>query len=96
MNDPYIVFGLDASADEDAIRQRYLQLVRENPPERAPDRFAEIHAAYEQLRDVETSWERRLFSLKESEPLEAVIERRLANVAPPRYATSLLLSLGES
>ena len=91
MNDPYIVFGLDASADDDAIRQRYLQLVRENPPERAPDRFAEIHAAYEQLRDVETSWERRLFLLKESEPVETVIERRLSDVARPRYATSLLL-----
>jgi DnaJ-class molecular chaperone len=95
MNDPHIVLGLDPAAEEDEIRQRYLQLVRENPPERAPERFAEIRAAYDQLRDLESSWERRLFDLKDVGALDALLARRVADAPPTRYSTNLLLSLGE-
>jgi DnaJ-class molecular chaperone len=95
MNDPYVVLGVGSEAEEDEIRQRYLQLVRENPPERAPERFAEIRAAYDQLRDPEISWERRLFDLKDTDGLDALLARRAAEVAPIRYSTNLLLSLGE-
>ena len=45
MNDPYVQLGLPPSADETEIRRRYLELVRQFPPDRAPERFAEIRAA---------------------------------------------------
>ena len=45
MNDPYEVLELTPDADETEIRQRYLELVRAIPPDRAPERFAAIHAA---------------------------------------------------
>lgn len=51
--DPYTVLGLDDGADDDAIKRRYLALVRAYPPERAPERFQEIRAAYEAVRDAE-------------------------------------------
>lgn len=44
MNDPYVQLGLSPSADETEIRRRYLELVRQFPPDRAPERFAEIRA----------------------------------------------------
>ena len=50
MNDPYETLGLPQHAAEAEIRSRYLQLVREFPPDRA-ERFAEIRAAYDALRD---------------------------------------------
>ena len=34
MNDPYVQLGLPPSADETEIRQRYLELVRQFPPDR--------------------------------------------------------------
>ena len=46
MNDPFEVLGLTPDAGETEIRQRYLELVRAFPPDRAPERFAAIHAAY--------------------------------------------------
>ena len=51
MIDPYEQLGLPPSADETEIRQHYLELVRQFPPDRAPERFAEIRAAYDALRD---------------------------------------------
>ncbi len=51
MNDPYETLGLTTDAGEAEIRRRYLELVRQFPPDRAPERFTAIHAAYEALRD---------------------------------------------
>ena len=51
MDDPFSVLGLPADASDEAIRARYLELVRENPPERAPERFARIQEAYDRLRE---------------------------------------------
>ena len=36
MNDPYEILGLPHSADETEIRRRYLELVRQFPPDRMP------------------------------------------------------------
>jgi curved DNA-binding protein CbpA len=50
--DPFTVLGIDETADDSEIRARYLALVREFPPDRAPDRFRDYRAAYEALSDV--------------------------------------------
>ncbi len=51
MSDPYEVLGLSRTADEGETRRRYLELVRQFPPDRDPTRFAEIRAAYDEVRD---------------------------------------------
>jgi curved DNA-binding protein CbpA len=48
---PYQVMGLASTATEQEIRHAYFKLVREHPPERDPDQFKRIRAAYEILRD---------------------------------------------
>ena len=45
MSDPYTVLGLALDSTDEAIRRRYLQLVRTYTPERAPERFAAIREA---------------------------------------------------
>ena len=45
--DPFAVLGINESADDAAIKQRYLAMVRAFPPDREPDRFQEISRAYE-------------------------------------------------
>ena len=51
MSDPYEVLGLPRQADEAEIRRRYLELVRQFSPDRAPTEFAAIRAAYDAVRD---------------------------------------------
>jgi curved DNA-binding protein CbpA len=50
---PYTVLGLERGATGDAIRQAYFNLVRAHPPEREPEVFKRVRAAYEKLRDPE-------------------------------------------
>jgi len=61
MPDPYQVLGLPPESGDDAIRRRYLELVRQFPPERHPERFAAVRQAYETLRDLDARLSYRLF-----------------------------------
>lgn len=49
--DPYTVLGLARTATATEIKQAYFALVRTYPPERDPEMFKRIRAAYESLRD---------------------------------------------
>ena len=40
MTDPYAVFGLPPDSDDDTIRRRYLELVKQFSPEHYPEQFA--------------------------------------------------------
>ncbi|MEA3197598.1 MAG: hypothetical protein QOF32_1650 [Gammaproteobacteria bacterium] len=51
MRDPFTVLGVTDEADDAEIRRRYLALVRDFPPDRAPERFQELRAAYDALSD---------------------------------------------
>ncbi len=44
--DPLVTLGLPRNSDEQDVRRRYLELVRQYPPDREPDKFREIRAAY--------------------------------------------------
>ena len=53
MIDPYKILGLPRQATMTDIKQAYFALVREHPPERDPDGFKRIRAAYDVLRTPE-------------------------------------------
>jgi curved DNA-binding protein CbpA len=52
-NDPYEILGLPASAGDADIKAAYLAAVRAHPPEREPETFKTIRAAYERLKTPE-------------------------------------------
>jgi curved DNA-binding protein CbpA len=52
-SDPYDTLGLERTASAAEIKQAYFALVRAHPPEREPDVFKQVRAAYERLRDAE-------------------------------------------
>ena len=60
MPDPFSVLGVAEDAGDAEIRRRYLELVREFPPDRALERFQELRAAYEALDDERKRLETRL------------------------------------
>lgn len=59
--DPFAVLGLDDTADDAAVRAAYLQAIRTSPPDRDPEGFQRIRAAYEALRDAQSRLDLRLF-----------------------------------
>ena len=48
---PYEVLGIPLTASAAAVKQAYFALVRTHPPEREPEVFKQIRAAYERVRD---------------------------------------------
>jgi len=84
MRDPFTVLGVDEDADDAEIRRCYLALVRDHPPDREPERFREIRAAYEALSDVRKRLETRL--LRTNEATLARLTAAALNAAPPSSA----------
>ena len=74
MTDPYAVLGLRADADDETIRRRYLELVKQFSPEHHPEKFARIRQAYENLRDLETRLRHRLFEAGQKDSIDAILE----------------------
>jgi DnaJ-class molecular chaperone len=65
MRDAFTVLGVDENADDAEIRRRYLSLVRDFPPDRAPSRFQEYRAAYDALSDERKRLEAKLLHTNE-------------------------------
>jgi curved DNA-binding protein CbpA len=71
---PFEILGIPFDADDAAVRSAYLELVRRYPPERAPEKFKVINAAYQTLKDEKSRLHYHLFN-RDSEirsPLEAL------------------------
>lgn len=93
MFDPYKVLGLPNDADDETIRRRYLELVKQFPPGQDAKRFQEIRQAYDQLRDLETRLRQRLFHLGDPEPFEKLIEELTCQKSRRRVSLKTLISL---
>jgi curved DNA-binding protein CbpA len=75
-DNPYKVLGVESNATEAEIKQAYFALVREHSPERDPEGFKRIRAAYEKLRAGGERAETDLFLIdEESSPDATVIQK---------------------
>ena len=92
MTDPYQILGLSPDADDETIRRRYLELVKQFSPERHPERFAAIRQAYESLRDLDTRLRYRLFEAGKNESIDALVEELTCR--SPRRPVNLEMLLG--
>ena len=95
MNNPYEILGVSPGSSEEAIRSAYLQKVREFPPDRAPEKFAEVRAAFDELRDPSRLREKRLQSLETTDSFAALAADIRARIVRPDLPTDLLLLLAE-
>lgn len=62
MNDPYRLLGVAATADDETIRAAYLAAVRACPPERDPQRFEQVRAAFEAVANERMRLAHELFN----------------------------------
>ncbi len=92
MEDAYTVLGLAPGSDDETIRRRYLELVRQYSPEHHPERFAAIRAAYEKLRDQDTRLRYRLFEAGKRENVDAILEEVVCRSPRRRVSLQTLLA----
>ena len=95
MSDPFEVLGIGNDADEAAIRGRYLALVRLSPPDREPERFAAIRAAYDEVRDPARRLESLLFRSSTTDSLDVLAADLRARLVAARLPIETLLALAE-
>jgi curved DNA-binding protein CbpA len=96
MSDPYEVLGISRQANDTEIRQRYLALVREFPPDRTPERFAAIRAAYDEVRDPENRLRRLLFPSHSNDTFDTLTADVRARLRKGPFPAAALLALAES
>jgi curved DNA-binding protein CbpA len=97
VSDPYEVMDLDPDVSEVEIRQRYLELVRAFPPDRAPERFAAIHAAYASLRDPAERLRAQIFQIAaKSDSFESLAAHLHGRLRDARLPMQTLLTLADS
>lgn len=97
MAEPSEILGLDPNANEEQIRKRYLELVRQFPPDREPNRFAEIHAAYNELRDPIKRMRKRITGIALPETIDQIaadFHRR--QLKDKRISARTLLNVAEN
>jgi curved DNA-binding protein CbpA len=95
MVDPYEVLGVTRTSDDAEIRRRYLELVRQFPPERDAERFAAIRHAYDELRDPVERMAKRLFEIDEGDSWEAIHADWKRRLRTARIPVDVLLGLSE-
>lgn len=93
MSDPFQVLGLSPESDDEAIRRRYLELVKQFPPGQHPEKFAAVRQAYDKLRDLPTRVRSRLFPSREADTIEKIIEEISCQSPRRRASLKSLLSL---
>jgi len=92
MTDPYETLGVTVEADDVAIRQRYLELAREFPPEQHPARFAAIRAAYEAIKTLEARATYRLLDSGREDTIESIIDDAMIQMPRRRAGLNTLIA----
>ena len=81
---PYTTLGVPPDANDEAIRKRYLELIRTFSPEREPARFAAVRAAYEAIRTLDDRARHRLTAAGREDTIDAIIEEIRCRTSRPR------------
>lgn len=95
MEEFYQILELEPGVSAGELRTKYLALVREFPPEKAPERFAEIHAAYERITGPMEFLENELLTPVSGETFDAVRDSYDKHLEGRRFSAKTLLELGK-
>ncbi|MCZ2340353.1 MAG: hypothetical protein LC104_00990 [Bacteroidales bacterium] len=93
MSDPFQVLNLPTDADDQAIRARYLELVRQFPPEQSPKEFAKFRAAYEKISTLDARAAYFLAGIGNDDSIDAIIEDLTCSTSRSRLKLNQLLEM---
>ena len=91
MTDPYAVLGIPPESDDDTIRKRYLELVKQYSPEQHPQRFAAIRAAYDVVRELNRRVAFQLFEAGRHDSIDQIIEEIACQTPRRRFSLQALM-----
>ena len=88
----YTLLGLPNGAPADTIRRAYLELVKRHRPDKEPEKFRAVHAAYQLLNDPLVQAQ----ALLEFDTTPIDLEEAIKNASKkkPRIPKLALLALG--
>jgi curved DNA-binding protein CbpA len=92
LESPYKILGVERTASQSEIKQAYFALVREHPPERDPEGFKRIRAAYEKLRAGGERAETDLLLIEEMDAATSVENFQRYGAEPPEITPDLIRS----
>jgi curved DNA-binding protein CbpA len=98
LSNPFAVLGLSPDAGDVEVREAYRRLLRQHPPDRDPEGFKRLRAAFEALADERRRRSLRLFGLPPVDHLEDVLpdgEEPLRHVGPEPWLAVLREKDGE-
>jgi curved DNA-binding protein CbpA len=83
---PFHVLGVGVEAGDAEIRRAYLDAIKAAPPERDPERFAELTRAYESIKDEKRRYAHILLNADcpGDSPLDALVRWSRVRGAVPR------------
>lgn len=90
-SDPYHVLGVAPESDDATIRRRYLELIKQFPPEHHGEKFSAIREAYEQLRDLDSRVRLRLFEQGDRNSIDQIAEEIGCQMPRRRFGLKVLL-----
>jgi len=95
VNDPWLQLGLTREADDDTVRAAWLAALRRHPPERSPERFEALRAAYER---IDTHRHRLAYRLFEDPPPDAeeLVALALLHARGRRSASGSVAEAGDT
>ena len=81
MKTPYEILEVAEQATDSEIKQAYLQKVKLNPPDRNHEKFQQIHAAYETIKNATSREKYALFNYPEAD-FDALLDQAFSYVQP--------------
>jgi curved DNA-binding protein CbpA len=79
MKTPYKILEVTEQATDSEIKQAYLQKVKLNPPDRNHEKFQQIHAAYETIKNATSREKYALFNYPEAD-FDALLDQAFISV----------------
>jgi len=92
MNTAYEILDVATTANDVGIKQAYLRLVKDNPPDRDQEKFQLIHNAYTAIKDHKSRVSYALFMLPETS-FDTVIDQMLQTEHPANFSAELVNQL---
>ena len=92
--DPFFIFGLPPDCTDEAVIERYHELIQQHPPDRDPEMFTLVRKAYEAMHPQRKRLETWLnLPSRDDELFGAELERWLRGHARPRLSVEALREL---
>ncbi|BBO82408.1 molecular chaperone DnaJ [Desulfosarcina ovata] len=85
----YLMLGLEPGATDEAVRERYLAMIKIHPPEHDPQGFQDITLAYERLKDRHSRIRHQLFGYQAASDVEASLGYLARAAKPSRHRAGL-------